>query len=51
MTNDEHTPPYNRDYGVMANNIFHVLCDLDLNDREHNTFLLMQNLMETNLKR
>jgi hypothetical protein len=35
MANDEHTPPYNRDYGIMANNIFHVLCELDLDDREH----------------
>ncbi len=34
MANDEHTPPYNRDYGIMANKIFHVLCELDLDDRE-----------------
>ena len=40
MENDEHTPPYNRDYGIMANNIFHVLCELDLDDREHNRPLL-----------
>jgi hypothetical protein len=36
MTNDEHAPPYSHDYGIMANNIFHVLCELDQEDREHN---------------
>jgi hypothetical protein len=35
MANDEHAPPYSHDYGIMANNIFHVLCELDLEDREH----------------
>jgi hypothetical protein len=35
MANDEHAPPYSHDYGIMANDIFHVLCELDLEYREH----------------
>jgi hypothetical protein len=35
MTNDQRLPYDSRDYEIMANNIFHELCELDRDDRGH----------------
>ena len=32
---DDRVPYDERDFGIMANNIFHELCELDRNDREN----------------
>jgi hypothetical protein len=35
MANDRRLPYDSRDYEIMANNIFHELCELDRDDRGH----------------
>jgi hypothetical protein len=39
--------PYNkRDYAIMANKVFHYLCDLDQEDRENNREPKWQDIVE-----